>query len=104
MEPRKILLAKCYSVMGKEEVLSHQLLIRVLQECACDLLAGKNETVEQRQIMWMSYNNLRVWFNNWFEALEDLRFAERDGNDKLFSPEDQLGLILNIDETSLSID
>ena len=39
VEPRKLLSAKCYSVMQKEDVVSNQLLVRVLQECACDLLA-----------------------------------------------------------------
>ena len=59
MEPRKILLTKCCLVMEKEEVIPYQLLVRVVQECAIDLLASKNESVEQRRIMWTSYNNLK---------------------------------------------
>ena len=48
--------------------------------------------------------NLYMWFKNMFEALEDPRFTDRDGNGKLFIPEDHLGHILNINETALSIE
>ena len=55
------------------------------------MLASKNESVEQRRIMWTSYNNLKMWFNNCFKALEDLGFAECDDNSKLIIPKNQLG-------------
>jgi hypothetical protein len=102
---RKVLSAKIKLVMEKDKKsLSQQLLERVLRECAIDLLAGKVNAVEQRRIMWTSYKNLRMWFNNWFKDIEDLGFARRDNAGNLVIPEEQLSRILNVDETCLSVD
>jgi len=102
--PREILAAKIKAVIGKTEICSFKLLDRIIKETALDFLASKSESVEQRRILWTSYNNLKMWFNSWCEAIEVLGFAERDEKGELFIPLEQLARILNIDETCLSMD
>jgi len=103
-EERKLLSTKIRLVMDKERNISQQLLDRLLRECAIDLLAEKSQSVEQRRIMWTSYTNLRMWFNNWFKDIEQLGFATRNSDGDLIIPDDQLSRILNVDETCLSVD
>ena len=62
------------------------------------MLASKNDSFEQRRIMWTSYNNLHMWFDNRFKALWDLGRVERDNDDTLCIPKDQLSCMLNIDK------
>ena len=103
-EERKVLSTKIKLVMDKERSISQHLLGRLLRECAIELLAEKSQSVEQRRIMWTSYTNLRMWFNNWFKDIEQLGFARRNSDGERVIPDDQLSRILNVDETCLSVD
>ena len=62
---------------------------------------------EERRIRWTTYQNLAMWFSNWKNVLLELGFGEMDGVGpaaKFVIPDDQLGRILNLDETSISFD
>ena len=99
-----ILAAKINSVMGKDPSgkMSYKLLDRVLSATAVSLLATKGNNVEDRRIIWTTYNNLKMWFDNWTANLLELRFAKDEENP--YIPEDQLSRIGNIDETCMSLD
>ena len=60
--------------------------------------------MEQRRILWTTYKNLKLWFDNWKQFLEELGFAHRNDDCDLVVPPDQLARILNFDETCLSLD
>lgn len=101
---RTILAAKINSVMGKDPSgkMSYKLLDRVLSATAISLLATKGNNVEDRRIIWTTYTNLKMWFENWTANLLELGFA-KDEEDP-YIPEDQLSCIGNIDETCISLD
>ena len=84
--------------------LNFKLLDRIIKETAINLLAEKCNDVEQRRILWTSYKNLKLWFENWERELEELGFTDRDDDGVHYIPEEQLGNIINLDETCLSLD
>ena len=43
---------------------NHMLLDRVLAATAIDLNAMRVESVEQRRILWTTFQNLDMWFDN----------------------------------------
>lgn len=59
--------------------------------------------VEDRRRRWTSFSNLTAWFDVWEAALLQYGFAELV-NDKITIKPDQLGNILNLDESKLSLD
>ena len=91
-------------MLVQENVLSFKLLDRLIVETAIDLTAAKMDNVEQRRILWTTYKNLKMWFENWKVDLEELGFAHRDASGKLIISEEQLARIVNLDETCLSLD
>ena len=87
-----------------ENVVSFQLLDRILKETAIDLLAQVSNNVKDRRVRWTTYNNLHSWFENWERDLLDLGFAKVNDEGTTYIPDDQLGRILNVDESCLSLD
>ena len=76
---RKNLHNRVMKVMGKEEnIVSTSLLNRILQATAVEILSTQTKNVEERSIIWTTYNNLKSWFDNWEHDLEDLGFSKRD--------------------------
>ena len=87
-----------------ENVVSFQLLDRILKETAIDLLAQVSNNVEDKRVRWTTYNNLDSWFKNWERDLLDLGFAKVNDEGTTYIPDDQLGRILNVDESCISLD
>ncbi|KAL7547200.1 hypothetical protein ACHAWF_012800 [Thalassiosira exigua] len=83
---------------------------RLIREIAIDLLAAKSKCDEERRILWTTYNNLKMWFQNWERDLIELGFAEvaQDHpeweNGEVFIPPEQMNNIINSDEMCLSLD
>ena len=75
------------------------LLNRILQATHMDILSTQTKTVEDRRIIWTTYNNLKSWFDNWEHDLENLGFAERDEDVDLYILVKQLFRIINVDES-----
>ena len=62
--------------VGKEvKKMCFKLLNRILQETFVELNADRINDVEQRRILWTSYNNMNMWFENWERDLEELGFT-----------------------------
>ena len=52
-------------VLGKDSMyLSYKMLDRILAETAVELHSSKVNGVEERRILWTTYNNLKMWFGN----------------------------------------
>lgn len=83
---------------------STNLMHRLLAETAVDILGTSCDTVEERRILWTTYNNLKCWFLNWGNDLVELGFAHKNLDGDIVIPEEQLGRIVNFDETCLSLD
>ena len=86
-------------VMGKEEnIVSTSLLNSIFHTTAVDILSTQTTNVEERRIIWTTYNNLNSWFDNWEHDLEDLGFAKRDEEGDIYIPVEQLSHIINVDD------
>ena len=85
----------------RESRLANRRCVPIVVECQLPSLA---DTVEERRILWRTYNNLKSWFEHWGEDLFELGFAEKDASGNTFVPEKQLHRIGNFDETCLSLD
>ncbi len=62
-------------------------------------------SMKARQVQWTTATKLQMWFNNLVNNLVELGFASKlnyDGD--IHIPDDQLGHIINFDETYLSFD
>jgi hypothetical protein len=56
-------------------------------------------------MQWTTAKNLRMWFNNWGHDLVQLGFGTQLNDDgDIHIPENQLGRIINFNETCLSLD
>ena len=89
--------------VGKEvKKACFKLLNRILQETVVELNADRINDFEQRRILWTSYNNMNMWFENWERDLEELVFTERTETSH-YIPHNQLERILSLDETCLSL-
>ncbi len=76
----------------------------ILWHKSIDLAVAKLEMQEAQQIQWTTAKNLRMWFNNWGHDVQ-LGFATKlNGDGDIHIPDDQLGRIINFDETCLSLD
>ena len=92
-------------VLGKDSInLSYKMLDRILAETAVELHSSKVNGVEERRILWTTYNNLKMWFGNWKIDLLNLGFATQTDEGDIIICDDQLRRILNLDETCLSLD
>ena len=69
---RKNLHNRVMKVMGKEEnIVSTSLLNCILQAIAVEILSTLTTNLEERRIIWTTYNNIKSWFDNWEHDLED---------------------------------
>ena len=66
--------------MNKGNVVSKQLLNRVLRDTDINLMDTMCDTVNKCSIFWTTYKNLKFWFENWLVNLEELGFVLRDNN------------------------
>ena len=58
--------ARVNRAVGKEvKNMYFKLLNRILQETVVELNTDRINDVEQRNILWPSYNNMNMWFENW---------------------------------------
>jgi len=88
-------------------------LTKKLKRDTADMFdCGKANVMEQRQLQWTTYDNLKLWYDTWKETLIDLGFGrERTINDcpslgegeMIFFP-GQTSRIINVDETDGSLD
>ena len=63
-------------VLGKDGMdISYKMLDRILAETAVELHSSKVNGVEERRILWTTYNNLNMWFGNWKVDLLNLGFV-----------------------------
>ena len=103
---KKNLLACVNGCAGRDDAKDkNQLLNRILWNKSIDLAAARLEKQEARRIQWTTAKNLTLWFNNWGHDLVQLGFATKLNNDgDIHIPDEQLGRIINFDETCLSLD
>ena len=91
--------------VNKDGSTSLSLVKRLINETAVDILrSSKSNKAEHRRILWTTYNNIKIWFDNWETDLLELGFAEKDEKGDVYIPKEQLERILNMDETCLSMD
>ena len=76
---------------------------RILQAIAVEILSTLATNVEERRIIWNTYNNLKSLFDTWENYLEDLGFSERDEEGDIYIPVEQLSCIINVNESCLSL-
>ena len=76
---------------------------RCMKACEVSFSAGVQNLIEERHVCWTTYANLKLWFDSWKLDLLHLDFAERK-EDSIHIIEDQMGRIVNLDETCLSLD
>ena len=69
--------------MNKENVVSKQLANRVLKDMDIYMMATKCYTVKECRIIWKTYKNIKLWFENWQVNLKELGFALRYEKDEL---------------------
>jgi hypothetical protein len=88
------------------QVQQKDFLQRVLKDSAINLDATKSTSAEYRRILWTTYGNLSLWFNNWEDKLVEQGFADCNLiTNKISSIQpNQLKRILNFDVTCLSLD
>lgn len=95
------------SVVGKDlahKRKSYKLINRIVRNKNLDINASKMNSQEARRIAWTKSKYLSMWFDNWGDNLVSLGFAEKNENEDIHIPDDQLVRILNFDETCLSLD
>ncbi len=98
----KILLKKCTSPSISCDTTS--LFCRLQKAAADSIVVGKGKNAEDRRVKWMTYYNLKTWFDSWQEELIELGFANLDDENKVVIPPDKLEHILNVDKTCLVLD
>ena len=97
-------MARVNGCIGEDNSQSMCLLRRLIDDTAVSLLADTNKTAEDRRILWTTFANIKMWFDNWERDLIELGFASVDSDGKTFIPKEQLSNIVNVDETCLSLD
>jgi hypothetical protein len=88
------------------------LYVRLTKACSGILLARKESFMEARRLIWTTYRNLDVWYENFKAGVVEYGFAtaveEYDEEGNLISEvtftEEQKRRIFNIDETKISLD
>ena len=48
----------------------------IINDMVIDLKSGKCDLVKERQLMWTTMRNLRMWFENWKVDLVEISFTE----------------------------
>ena len=80
------------------------LVNQLLKRTSIDFKGKVAIPMEERRTRWTTYSKLNMWFNQWETDLVDLGFAYRQEDGSVVIPPKQLGRIINIDETALSLD
>ena len=88
------------------------LYVRLTKACSGILLARKESFMEARRLIWTTYRNLDVWYENFKAGVVEYGFAtaveEYDEKGNLILEvtftEEQKQRIFNIDETKISLD
>ena len=104
-EKRLVLLVKKV-IYGKQDFDGQKLVRRVLRDTGLELSKIKSHNAEDRRIRWTNKDNINMWMENWEHDLVELGFAWRDHDTtggKIHIPEEMLYLIINLDETNLSL-
>ena len=102
---KKNLSLQVNSAAGRDNIDSNKLLDHIIRHKSLDINAAKEHSAEAQRIQWTTAKNLRMWFNNWAHDLVELGFAIKLNDDgEIHIPDDQLGRIINFDETCLSLD
>ena len=83
---------------------SRTMVNRLLDSTAIDISAKKESFQEGRRILWTTYTNISMWFDNWEADLVNLGFATVDSDGRVYIPDKQLKRIINLDETCLCFD
>ena len=50
----------------------------IINAMVIDLKSGKCDLVKDRQLMWTTMRNLKMWFENWKVDLVEISFTEED--------------------------
>ena len=95
-------LQKRVGAVVRDDGFSTQCLSRLIQYTAIDLLAGKVNKVKDRRVLWTTYENIKLWFENWTRDIVELGFATEDDKVEIDVAKDQLARILNLDDLPLS--
>ena len=84
---------------------------KLRKETANELDVANKNVVEQRRVLWTTYNNISIWYDSWQDTLVELGFARlktENDSDKiegsLFFLKGQMRRIINFDETDGSLD
>ena len=99
----KRLCIRVNSAVRDSNSLSTSLLRRLVDATALNFSATKSSSTESRRVLWTTHRILKLWFDNLIINIVELGFG-RMKNGELFIPDDQLEIILNLDETSISMD
>jgi len=91
-------------IYGEADFDGRELVRRVLRDTGIELSVIKSYNAEDRRIRWTNEDNINMWFENWENDLVELGFAWRDETTrKVHIPDEMLRLIVNFDETCLSL-
>ena len=95
----------CAIVSNPNVKMKDNMFERVMQNTTVSLHAAVSVAVEERRILWTTYDNLHIWFTNWKAFLIKYEFCnyDKDTDTASFTPE-QLRRIFNVDETEISLD
>jgi hypothetical protein len=77
---------------------------RVMRSTNVSLNAIVAPQVEERSICWTTYANILAWFDNFKIFLIEFGFSGVGGNGEPIFDEEMKRLILNVDETEISLD
>jgi hypothetical protein len=103
---RKQLLVVVNKMCGIASIdrIKENMLDRVMRSTPVSFYAIVAPPVEERRLLWTTYDNLHTWFMSFKEFCFQFKFATPNCNsDAVFSPE-MLRRIANVDETELSLD
>ncbi len=81
---------------------------QLMHESAIDFKAGVSNSIEGQRLRWTTFNNLKMWHENWERYFIELGFATKlkgpDGEELIVVADVQKAHILNLDESALMLD
>ncbi len=84
-----------------------QTLQRLLRSSLIEFTAPVSHPIEEQRMRWTMFDNCNTWFDHWEENLVDLGFgtwASGNSDVKVDVPDNQKACILNLDETTITLD
>jgi hypothetical protein len=96
----------CGVVEGENGQIKTSLYDRVMKATSVLLDAAVSPAVEERRLMWTTYDNLNAWFRNWKDFLVEKGFARRgvEMEDEIVINKAMRRRIINVDETEILLD